>query len=299
MTTFQLAMRLCENLQVPDWSRLPLPEAERLREALQTGLSAFAQLLPSQRQQQPLTEPLQAPVTQPIDAISGAKTFAYVAGGSAYPLGGYASETLALGRMAVMSDVALLNRLVLPGTLQTPHLGATGTVDMTLYGDSVSMGHRVWQVLNNPRFISTACRQTLLPAPETWDRPYQLELGTPRYWWTESLAGADQSAVPVWILRVWPVPAAVGYLELLVSAFPTAISFLDLHDEPRALPVHADEEPWLISLCEEALLKSPLWREDISKTDVRHAAEAARQALRLRQTPMSNTPKRIGTPRGW
>lgn len=300
MTTVQLAMRLTENLTVRDWSKLPLNEAEKLREAIQTGLNEFVSLLPAHRVEQPLTQPLRGPITQEIDIIGGANTFAYVAGGSAYPAGGYGRESDAVGCMVTVGSSPLANRLVNPGEILIPYMGASGTQRMTIHGDAVQMGPEVWQIVSDPRWVSSSgAPVTLKPAAPEWARPFKIEYGAPTVWWAESLAGSTHATQPMWVLRVWPVPTDVSYLHLQLSKFPQAVSFLDLHDEPRSLPITATEEPWLISLCEAALTKHPLWRGDVEKSDIRNSAEAARISLRTRNRRMTNTPNRVGTPKGW
>lgn len=299
MNTFSLAMRLAENLTVGDWSALPLPEAEKLREAIQTGINELVTYLPPHRLTAPYSDTLRAPVTQDISIIGGAKTFAYVAGGNAYPLGGYATEASALGLLAVVTGDSVVNRLILPGELLRAHAGAGGTVPMTLYGDSLRMGPSVWHITSAVRCIGNGHAVTLSDPPQGWERPFHLETGMPRYWWTEPLAGASRAAAPLYLLRVWPVPNFFAVLEMHISAFPQSVSFLDLHDEARPLPVTAEEEPLLISLCEAALLKHPLWRKDVSKSEVRTSADRARNLLNSRNRPMSNRPNRVGTRPGW
>lgn len=299
MTTFQLAMRLCECLVTSDWSKLPLVEAERVQEAAQAGLNEFFGLLPPERMQEPVTLPLRAPVTQSIDIVQGARTFAYVAGGSAYPAGGYAREADAIGLLAQVGGDTLLNRLVRPGELRTPHLGAGGVQSLTLWGDALPMAAAASQAVGDPRCITGSQRSTLLPAPPFWERPFLLEVGTPRYWWTESLAGATRGSSPMWLLRVWPVPAEVCYLELTLASFPGAITFLDLHDEARVLPVAPHEELDLLALCKAHLTIHPQWRADLDKAGIQNAAENARDAMRGRNRPLNTTPNRVGTPAGY
>lgn len=299
MTTFQLAMRLAENLTTPNWARLSLNEAEKLREALQTGLSEFARLLPAHRQRQPVSQTMRAPLTQEVNIVSGSNEFAYVAGGAAYPAGGYAKEADALGMLVTVGSDPYFNRLILPGQLLRAHIAGSGNTAMTIYGDCIPMGSHIWHMVGTPRWLGGGNAQDLFPWPAEKRPPHTLVTGTPRYWWTEALAGSSRGTTPLWVMRVWPVPVAIGIIELEVAAFPTAISFLDLHDEPRALPATPDEEPYLVALCEEALLKHPLWREDVQKSEVRASAESARRALNERNRPTSTQHNKVGTPSGW
>lgn len=299
MTTVQLAMRLCECLTTNDFERLPLREAEKLREALQAGLSEFASLLPPHRQRRQQSCLMRAPLVQDIQIVQGSAEFAYVAGSSAYPAGGYAREEQALGMLSAVGSEVIPTRLSAPGTLARPYLGGSGDTKMTLYGDAAQMGNSIWHISSDPVWISGGQSQRLIPRQPRHEIGLEMELGTPRYYWPEELAGSTRASGPLWMLRVWPVPAVAGVLEMTVSGFCAPITFLDLHDEPRALPVAPEEESWLVALCEEALLKHPLWREDIMRSEIRQSAESARSALAARNRSMTTTPNRVGTPQGW
>lgn len=299
MTTFQLAERLLANLTIRDWGLLPLEECERVRAAASMGISAFAQLLPPHRQTEPQAFALRAPLIQSVSIVQGAKAFAYVAGGAAYPAGGYASEAEAVGCLGLVSGDDNLNRLHATGTLLLPYLGETGTRSLTLYGDAVPMGTDAWMISGQVSVVSASFRGELTHRPVEWSLPTTLELGTPRYWWTEPLAGSTRGSAPLWVLRVWPVPAVVCILQANVSAFPAALTFLDFHDEPRSLPVTPQEEALLLSLCAERLLASPLWRDDVDKNRVSDDATAARSTMEGRHRPMHNQPNKCGTPRGF
>ena len=300
MTTVQLAMHLCNRLTAREWSKLPLDVAEEVRLAAQAGINEFASLLPAHRQRRPESGTLRAPMSQAISIVQGSREFAYVAGGGAYPAGGYSAEADALGHSVTVAGDSNLNLLLEPGKLRQAYLGTSGTQSMTVYGDAVQLGASAVLVHDRPRLNLSTGRVFLDPFSSLWERPHQIEVGDPRWWWMEPIGGADNGGtVPMFALRVWPAPAAVCSITFELSSFPSAITFLDLHQEARTLPVTGQEEPYIVNLCLEHLLPCPLWREDVDKTLVRTLANAARTALASRDRPMSGAPNRILTPPGF
>lgn len=137
--------------------------------------------------------------------------------------------------------------------------------------------------------------------PPTWlaQQPAMVELGRPRYWWTESFNGMSGLNEPLFLIRVWPVPVAVYDLNFRVRLFPAAVSFADI-DTARQMPVPANEEAHLVNLCMPGMFSSPLWNADVKKNDCMADYARAKGAMESKFPRRGNTqPGKIGTRRGY
>jgi hypothetical protein len=304
-TTLQLYHRLTRKLRTRDLSAYLAHEKLEIMDAAQEGLTAYLKLIGPERKQSPVSESLRAPVDLTIDILTGAKGFSYVAG-SPFPVGGYTLEENLVGHSVYVTGDRNLNRLQSTGSLLSACLGSSGQVTATFYGDVVQHGQDDRRIIDSPRWFNGSSERALTHAPlpsQRWPSyPFIVAqticIGTPEFWWTEPLLGYDRVTTPTWVMRVWPLPAETGVLVYSKEAFPAALTLEDF-TTPRDLPVHEREFPYLLNLCEEALLGSDLFREKATLSTIPGAANRARAALTSDQQPHHSEPNSIGTPEGW
>ena len=294
MTTLQLAQRLTRNLTHGDVRTLPADEAQRVLDAINTGLAEYVELLPEIRRAEPHLATLNGPFSKTLTCTNGSPTVVFDS---------FAEQKAHLGNtVQVGTDSGRYQRLVAENTLLATHNGPTGATSLTLYSDSVLFGPYDDSVSGELILMEGNSRHRMMPGrPREWHgwQPQALELGLPRYWWMEALSGMTVLDSPLFVLRVWPVPATAYDVTYNLRLFPTAVSMIDLLT-PRQLPVLAVEEAHLVNICMLGMLTSKLWHEDVSKADVRTDYERAIAAMKPKlERSGSNEPNQVGTPHGW
>lgn len=283
MTTLQLAQRLTRNLTHTDVRTLPPEEMQRVVDAINTGLAEYVELLPELRRAEPRRATLNAPVAKNAAVTHGSDEVSFVS----FP---EQADYLG-GTVQVSTDSGRYQRLVALNTLLASHNGPTGTAALTLYSDAVQFGPDDDSVSGEVVLVEGNTRHNMVASrPLEWQgyrpramgivgfQPYALELGLPRYWWMEALTGMAGLDAPIYVMRVWPVPATPYDLLFQQRVFPPAVSMTDLLT-PRVMPVLATEEAHLVNLCMPGMITSRLWSEAADKQAVRLDYDRARQAM--------------------
>lgn len=305
--TLQLLHRLTRKLRVRSIPALNATDKLEIMDAANSGLSEFQTFLSPARKQSPVSETVRAPLDLTLSILEGAKGFSYVSGGgNPFPTGGYTLEEHLVGHAALVNGDRNLNRLHRTGEMLAPYLGTSGQVTATFYGDVVQHGQDDRRVIRGPRFHNAASSSELIHVPDAQLRPGQsryldahaLAIGTPEYWWTEPLLGYERTTTPLWLLRVWPLPSVLGFIEYIKEAFPAALTLEDF-TTARELPVTDREVPELLCLCEERLIGSMLLDKEANLGAITAAAARARKALQGADQPLHSEPASVGTPDGW
>lgn len=307
ITSKQIAHRLTRSLLITEFASLPAGEQTRIQDAINAGWNFFIATLPSHRREESREELLAAPQNINITATDGAKAITYAGG---WPQGVYTNEAALFGHAVQVAGDTRLNQLNSAGKLLGPYLGSGGPVAATFYGDTLQFSTDDLRIVNPPRFLPEDTNQQLPlrkltpeAQPPFWHLfPFltTIEVGIPQYWWTEPLRPtAAVSEVPTWLLRVWPLPQARGTLSFSLQTLPAAVGFDDVLGN-RQLPVADRELPWLLNLCEQHLITSPLWNPQVSRNDVLNAASAAAQEMiLLRNVSHDSEPPTVGTAAGY
>lgn len=295
MTTLQLAQRLTRNLTHHDIRTMPADEMQRIIDAMNTGLGEYVEMLPDLRRAEPRTMTLPAPLGKTVTVTENSPAIAFSPA--------FAEQSAYFGcTVTVSGDSERYNRLSALNTLQGPQRGPTGSSTLTLYGDALQLTGFDDAVSGDVVLLDGARRVDLVfGKPPIWlaQQPAMVELGRPRYWWTEPFNGMRGLHEPLFLIRVWPVPVADYDLIFRVRLFPEAVSFADM-DTPRQMPVPAAEESHLVNLCMPGMFSSPLWNAEVKKNDCLADYARAKGAMEVKLSRRGNTERgKFGTRRGY
>lgn len=296
MTTLQAAQGAMRHLTAGNLAALPVSEAAHLVNALNSVMTEYLAALPAAEKTSPGSARLRAPLMLSLSILQGARGFAYT-NGLPYPAGGYAREEDLLGHTVSLAGDAALNRLQRPGELLNPYLGPrAGDAPAIFYGDAVGFSTLMTTLHGDVWWSQGGTSRRLRPLPldwAAWHELHPLEMGTPEYVWAEGLLRTERAAGPVWLLRVWPLPLAEGLLSFTLETGFTPLTLEDLH-EPRTLPVPPQDAPLVADLLQEAVLTSPLLKENAPVPLISAAAERARMTLaRKAAVPRLARPNKI------
>lgn len=271
MTTLQLLQRMTRILTHKDVRTMPPEHLQHMLDAANLGLGEYVSMLPHIRRSKPVVMTLPAPVEKTITATASSATIAFSPA--------FAGQTAFYGCSALsVSDAGHYNRLAGLNTLLAPHNGATGSTTLTLYGDALQFDQTA-DAIDGKVHLQDGVRSTeLLPErPQYWRSwtPDTLEVGTPRRWWVEPLAGLEDLNAPLFLMRVWPAPSAAMDLVFKLRMFPVGLTFDDVQT-PRQLPVPVLEEVHLLNLCLPGLLTSTILSDGVNVKQVESAATISR-----------------------
>lgn len=294
MTTLQLAQRLTRNLTHTDVKTLVPEQQQLVVDAINTGLAEYVELLPEIRRAEPRLASLLSPASYSLTCTNGSPTVAF---------DDFPQQQAHLGKtVQVGSDSGRYQRLVALNTLLGNHNGPTGATSLTVYSDSVQFGRYDDSISGKLVLQEGNTRHNMISGrPLEWFslQPSALELGLPRYWWMEALSGMTGLDSPLFVLRVWPVPATAYDLLYSLRLFPQAVTMVDLVT-PRTLPVLPIEEAHLVNICMPGMLTSKLWSGDVDKKAVREDYNRAIEAMKPKlERSGSNEPNLVHTPFGW
>jgi len=301
MTSKQLAAEVLYEVTRLDLATAPLPVLRSLMTHLNLALADWLLELPADRRKVPFGTLVRAPITQEVAMMGGDRTFAYLAGGSAYPVGGYASEEDVIGATARVAN-SVNNTLVGPGTLLVPFEGASTDATLTVYGDAVHLPLSAWAVEGDVMLLETDGTQRRVlehnPQRQTAERS-RYETGTPKEWWTEPVQPLDQEDSRRFVMRIWPLPDAAFQLRCSVSQFPAAFALEDLF-ENRSLPFLPMEASLFITAAIGLFSGSSHVSEAVNPAAMIATGTKAMTSLKgVIARPASSQPSFLGTPKGF
>jgi hypothetical protein len=302
MNTLFLARQATRNLKQRQLGDLPADDALIVVNALNTALEEVYSKIPSKERRSPDSKDIREPSTAQVDIVNGAKGFAWQIG----PPTPYSNVTDLLGHSVTLGADPKVNRLHRSTELLQPYYGPNGVITATFYGDAIGFGPDEIHLTGNPHWTELgqahARELRLLDDPRRLWTHYPflntVTTGSPEYWWTEPLLAAERSSRPVWLLRVWPLPAVRGSLSYELEFRSPVLTLEDL-TIPRDLGIAQHHLSDILNLADAELIGTPLWAPDSESKDV--ATKAARSLSRLenRPRPLHTQPLRIRTPKGW
>lgn len=305
MTAKQLAFHVLKGVTKLDLAEAPMNVLQELLDGLNLALASWLNILPQERRGTTFGGIVRAPVNLPISIVSQAKQFAYVSGGGAYPVGGYASEEDALGGSVYLPGMAHQNQLMAPVTLLYPYLGTTGSnVAMTIYGDAVHLPESAWAVEGTVSLISRdGAPLTILahnPNRAEMIPLHPRETGSPREWWMESLNPLTEADSRRFVLRIWPLPTTEYVIRIPVGLFPQAFKMEDIFED-RSLPFHDIEGSLFTSFAKSQLIGICTAIDSTVNLQalIQAGATAFTELEKLVTRPLDTTQGEVGTPYGW
>lgn len=293
-----LASRLMAKLKVRNLSALVAEDATTLLDAMNGGIKEWFDGLPPANKQTAVSRLVRAPVNIQVSVLDGARGFSYVT--PPFPVGGYAEEEALVGCSVSLEGSAQINRLDASGMLLRPHLGSSGDIIATFWGDALSFPETDARIVSAPRWNGAeAGSWELLPMsgqPPLQDR-HGIHSGPPTHYATEPVHPTARSH-PFWLLRLWPLPTARGTVTFTLESTPPVLK-LDSLQRAVEVPLPDQDIPDLLPLCEERLSSTPLWHEKADRQRTWADAARSRERLSRRWLPLDARPSLIQTPTHW
>ena len=292
-----LASRLMAKLKVRNLAALGAEDATTLLDAMNGGIKEWTDGLPPARRQTTVCELVPEPVSVTISILEGAREFSYVT--PPFPLGGYANEEALLGKAVTLAGSTQTNRLDQPSTLLKPHLGGSGDVVATIWGDAIGFPDTSARLVSIPIWEGeTTGRWELQPLRACLTLPdHGWHTGPPTHYATTPLHPVLHGN-PSWFLRLWPLPAARGTVSFTLERTPVVLT-LEALQLPVDIPLPDHDIADLLPLCEERLSSTPLWSEKADKQRTWADATRSRERLARLWHPLDARPALIQTPQNW
>lgn len=302
MTIVELFHRIGRRARGGDFTKLSMTEQTDIQDAANAALQECYNAVPSYFKE--ITEGFLLPAPQAI-------TLAVVQYSSA--LSSSVFTDAQIGRSVVLDGDPAWNQVVSPDTLLNPYMGATGTVNGTIYGDAVySTRYPFDRIIGNPTFanqtgpLGSAGGQMVnltsagggsggsMGANWWW----QYNVGVPQGWWVQML-GNSQGNEPLLVLRFAPAPSQAYAVDVRMSYWPKRLTLSDYNAASTITVPDQFLEAGLIPLALRALMSSPIWE---SKGDENFILERAANALTFCKNQYSHPAvPNVGvfTPWGW
>ena len=219
--------------------------------------------------------------------------------GAATPASGYILSWIATGKPLTTSQVTQA-----PGTnmLMTAYNGPTGTVNGTIYGDSIYSTRLPFdRIIGNPDFSDQTSWPMLPRTMMRNDFPFLgmiPSVGRPQFWWVQPL-GNSQGQSPLLVLRFWPMPDQVYPVKVRMGFWPLRLALADL-DLAVTIPV-PDQfiDAALVPIGLRALMISPIYENHADDKTVLDAAARGDAFLANQPGQVGSPQNRIFTPVGF
>ncbi len=272
MTVVQLFHRIGRRARGGDFTKLSMTEQTDIADAANNALQQVYNALPPYFKE--ITEGFVLPAPQAI-------TLAVVQYSN--QLSSSVFTDAQIGRSVQLDGDPAWNQIISNDRLLNPYMGATGTVDGTIYGDAVwSTRYPFDRIIGNPTFANQNSAfllrremiHTQIQNNSNW--VWYQTAGMPVTWWTQML-GNSQGNEPLLVLRFAPAPTIAYSINVRMSYWPKRLTLAD-YDAATTLTV-PDQflETALIPLAVQAFMASPAWqiRGDEIAVDQRGAAGLA------------------------
>ena len=208
-----------------------------------------------------------------------------------------------IGKTIVITGDATPNRLVTPTKLRMPCVGASGSVQATLYGDACALPAN-WEGMASSVFWERDVeRRDLAVAMDLYRiRKYagrEIHLADPEYYVVETGQTADGAGAPRAILRLLPIPAVTQRLTFDYIGPPSAWSMTDF---TTARELGFTEAHWIymVQMTLGRLVKVPgMLHKDVTLDALVADAAAAEKAAQGSRPSFTPQPLMIGTPFNW
>lgn len=291
MTSIQLAQRLARNLKVTDLASYGAMDMLELLAAMNAGIQTVWRTLPPKFRTTTVSALLAAPVAVGVT------------------VDGLLSSTLTTdafteaqrGGTVRVSDDPRDNEVTGTRNLRDPFLGATLAGTATVYSDARQIYDVVERIVSDVRCYKADGTYLALARiePAAGALHGLRQSGVPATYSLEAV-GVDQLGDSQFVLRVYPLPDAHYIIRFEAETGPRAIGFANLLTSAVDVPVK-DEfcHSALIPICEEELLRSPLWGDRKTAGLTTAAADRARAMLRNRAGDIGLPTNTLGTPAGY
>lgn len=289
MTTVELAMRLCRDLDVSDLGLLSADGRVDLVDAMNTALQKHHALSPDHLKITPASVTLKEPVTISINVTDGSSTFT----------GFTPDEDQMFCSVRIQGDEDIDHQIISTTEFLDTYKGVSGLKTAVLYYDVITFYQPIERIATRPRIEGASWRM------EEFDRNRWTEqllrnrkgIGRPRYYFPEN-TGINNDGEAAFLLRMDVLPDQLYRLRMDVQMAPKIITFDDLVT-PITLPIRRDHiESVLLPLARNELTESPLWKDKDKINRIKDKSIVAERYFELaavvQTTPNKN---RVGTRR--
>ncbi len=294
MTTVQLGQRLCNYLANGNLKEISAGTVAMLVDAINAGLGEMQRFLPASRFTSIVSFPVGVPRSETVTINASGDVLI----SSTLPAASDAGNTVQIGDdLAANSAQAVEAGTSI--TLMRPYVGAAGAQVLTLYDDAVLFDYNDASIRPSVVFVSSAAgRRIDLDWLDKAPDKNPLATGTPsqcwltgyapirytQYWEMPRVDVYPQPATSgAWLLKLWPLPAVAGAIEVELRTFETGLVFRDLSVNTRFFRFSPIESAHLVSLAAEAMLPQARLAEHVSRNDIIEAAKRARSWLSSRR----------------
>ncbi len=292
MTTIELFHRIGRRAKGGDFTLLSMSEQTDIAEAANAALQQVYNALPEYFKE--ITEGLLLPPPQPVTL--SVTQYSNVLSSDVFTWD-------QLGRSIVLDGDPQWNQIISTDRMLNPYLGATGTVNGTIYGDAVySNRYPVERIIGNPQFANQSnpglYRRELARANEGGWTVWQQTIGLPCIWWPQFL-GNSQGNEPLMVLRVAPAPDIAYAISLRMSYWPKRLTLAD-YDEATIIPVpNQFLESSLIPLAIKAFSRSPVYLPGADEQGMKDDAIAGQLFAKNQPGQPAAPNNRVFTPLGF
>ena len=297
MNAAQLANRLIRHLKVKNLAEVTIDGLQEIQDAINAALQKLHALAPPHSKIATIGVKIPAPTTFSIALSNGSRDITP---------GAIPTNFLNCTVIADGDDVD--NRL--PGntvnSLLHPYQGTSGTKNVTIYGDRISIPSTISEIISEPMILET--RTSII-----FDSEKRVEIssgffingarkpvGRPTRWWSEPQAANQSSQSPL-VMVLNHLPDRAYRITMDVVLAPARVAIDELLRPSADIPIRPEHvESFLLPLCKGNLADSSLWADPDAKSSARSAADKAEAEYSaiIPQT-LSSFPNTVGTPFGY
>ena len=298
MTTIQLAQRLARYLSHTDLATMPVAGVLDLQDAMNAGTQELWRLLPPNHRTATLSECLKAPETITVSMVA---RYSNLLSADAFDAEDHRGCTVRI------SDDPRDNEVTGAGEVRDAFLGTTLSGNATLWHDSLQIYDSIVRILGDPRIYRADGTWATLARGRSlvWEGgvplvTQQLRIAAQPSSYTLESVGVDQLGDSQFYFKVYPMPDVDYIVRFEAELAPRNITFANVANAAVDLPVRENlVRSMLVPLCEEHLLRSPLWADRKLIGLIQDAAERARRGLRNIAGDIGLPCNQVGTPMGF
>lgn len=291
MTTVELAIRLCRDLQVGSLQQLSSDGRLDMVTAINAALQRHHALSPDHLKVQKISAPLRKPESIDIGVTNGSKTYS----------GWTPGEDQLFNSIRISTDETVDHWATGDVDLLDTYMGQTGTQKATIYGDVVSFKQPIERIVSEPVLDIDGCYLRYTENNNHWEGIYgrRQRIGRPKYYRLEKQT-VNRGSDTMFYIRVDTLPDQDYRIRFDVQLSPKKVTYNDLVT-PVNLPIRDDHvESVLLPLARAEMTCSKLWEDP---KYIPMAKEKAEKAERVYEqlTVHHPAPKynQVGTPNNW
>lgn len=236
-----------------DFTQLSLSEMGDVFTAINAALQRLYNALPTYFKEQTQGFVLPAPL-----AITNVGVTQY-----AKTITGHAFTAAQFGQSVQLDGDSQWNQIIGTAELLNPYMGATGTVNGTVYGNALySETYPFDRVIGNPCYANQnqtpLFQQQMVPGSASAAWLFNQAVGWPQTWWPQ-VFGNSQGKKPIMVLRFAPAASQATAISVRMGFWPKRVTLADYDANVELTVPDQFIEPALVPMCLEEFMISPAW----------------------------------------